>query len=392
MPPTSQSGSGLHADLVVQESSRLPLELCEAIIDLIRPGGLDDWKTFPEESKVLRACALVCRAWRHRAQFNLWRAVILRKTVTFQAGERVLPAYMETLRKPPERLAALVHSLRLHPIRRIAPLEFLMLRLPNLHLLAMESIKWTALPLRASRMKMLVLVNLTELRISRCTFYAVKDLFDIIWSCKRLSRVALYECVFKKNYYLFTEGDSTRLRLLQERRKACQNVTHLKLYGHPFDHEFAPAGSVLGSAVAELEYKSRNVAYACSIPLPRILASYLQLRSFFMTGFLLNSDDDPLKRDPPVIPALAAAFPNPAALRTIVIHVESSELSDERTIEAICGREMPEAQGDDHWWRTRMEERLYSLRDVLQVAVKDVGTFGLWDETPYQYDRKRGLA
>ena len=61
-------------------SPRLPQELCDAIIDELNgietyhPWGDIDWHT---ESRPLKRCALVCRGWRPRAQFWLFRNIAL---------------------------------------------------------------------------------------------------------------------------------------------------------------------------------------------------------------------------------------------------------------------------------------------------------------------------
>ncbi|KAI0353192.1 hypothetical protein OH77DRAFT_1427587 [Trametes cingulata] len=407
MPPISQSGSGLHAHLV-QESSRLPIELCETIIDLIRPGDLDDWKTFPEESRALRACALVCRAWRPRAQFNLWRAVVLRPR------ERIVPEFTAALRSNPDRLAPLVRRMRLHPLGAVVPLDFFMPTLPNLRALFMEGVEWIAFPLRASRMRMPLLASLTELQFSRCTFRTVKDAFDIIWSCTSLTKVAVWKCTFSEDQEKITESDAARLCAARKRRPAaCAKVRQLKLAGHPFVHPCAPMGSVFGCAVTELEYTSRDV-FSSLQSLSRILSSYGMLQVLKITGFLLQ--EDPEKPVPPgIIPSLTAALPNPAALRIMVIHVVSSYRCDEDTVAAICGQEILNESGspclrnllsgltrlevqlgshlikDNAWWFERMTGRIPSMRDVLEIDMTRSRAFGLYDENPREHDRKRGL-
>lgn len=49
------------------QTSHLPIELCEMIIDCIAAGVDDSLRTL----KTLAACARVCRAWLHRAQYCL---------------------------------------------------------------------------------------------------------------------------------------------------------------------------------------------------------------------------------------------------------------------------------------------------------------------------------
>ena len=58
-------------------SCRLPIEVCENIIDMLYSQGLDDQV---EHSRALHSCALVCRAWRVRSQRNLFYSVVLHGT------------------------------------------------------------------------------------------------------------------------------------------------------------------------------------------------------------------------------------------------------------------------------------------------------------------------
>ena len=58
-------------------SCRLPIEVCENVIDMLYSQGLDDQV---EHSRALHSCALVCRAWRVRSQRNLFYSVVLHGT------------------------------------------------------------------------------------------------------------------------------------------------------------------------------------------------------------------------------------------------------------------------------------------------------------------------
>ncbi|PIL27755.1 hypothetical protein GSI_10908 [Ganoderma sinense ZZ0214-1] len=58
-----------------QNSLRYPVELWESVIDYCNDPGLRPRVNYP----ALRACALVCRNWRSRSQFNLLQAVAFSK-------------------------------------------------------------------------------------------------------------------------------------------------------------------------------------------------------------------------------------------------------------------------------------------------------------------------
>lgn len=100
----------------MQSSPLLPTEICEIIIDVVRP-DCDHWFTYPEQSPTLLACALTCRAWRPRAQLNLWKAVL------FMHSERIIPEFFVAVRSDPLRLAPLVRSMCMHPFGERLSLE-----------------------------------------------------------------------------------------------------------------------------------------------------------------------------------------------------------------------------------------------------------------------------
>ena len=62
--------------LLISPLSRLPAEIWEQIIDWI---GVDHWHD-GSMTDTLRACILVCRAWRDRARFHLYAYVCLRSS------------------------------------------------------------------------------------------------------------------------------------------------------------------------------------------------------------------------------------------------------------------------------------------------------------------------
>ncbi|TBU62328.1 hypothetical protein BD310DRAFT_988975 [Dichomitus squalens] len=65
--------------------TRLPVEVCEHIMDM-----LSSSRPFVEDTRALRCCALVCRAWRVRSQRNLFYSVVLRDLTALQRFSAVL--------------------------------------------------------------------------------------------------------------------------------------------------------------------------------------------------------------------------------------------------------------------------------------------------------------
>lgn len=62
---------------VARYKERLPVEVCEVIIDNVRPRQLFDRQGWLLSNTALCACSLVCRAWRPRAQKSLFDVVTL---------------------------------------------------------------------------------------------------------------------------------------------------------------------------------------------------------------------------------------------------------------------------------------------------------------------------
>ncbi|KAI0672419.1 hypothetical protein C8Q78DRAFT_748444 [Trametes maxima] len=55
------------------ENCRVPIEVCEHIIDLL---GADCSSPWDEERKTMRACTLVCSAWRERSRYHSYRSIL----------------------------------------------------------------------------------------------------------------------------------------------------------------------------------------------------------------------------------------------------------------------------------------------------------------------------
>ena len=68
-------------------ASRLPVEVCENVIDMLYSLVLQDQL---EHTRTLRSCALVCKAWRVRSQRNLFYSVVLHGTEAMRRLAAVL--------------------------------------------------------------------------------------------------------------------------------------------------------------------------------------------------------------------------------------------------------------------------------------------------------------
>lgn len=134
--------------------------------------------------------------------------------------------------------------------------------------------------------------------------------------------------------------------------------------------------------------------------LPRILASYVSLHTLILTGFIW--DIEIWNERPALIPSLATTLANPAALHTLIVHIETSYATDESTIDAICGQDVADIASGlslrdvlcgltrlevriagvpfvrEKWWSTQISERLPCMRDVVAVTVMKIKEVGLW--------------
>ncbi|KAI0770950.1 hypothetical protein BD413DRAFT_613478 [Trametes elegans] len=382
------------------QTCRLPVEVCEAVIDAIRP-DFDNWFDFDTESHALWACALTCRAWRPRAQLVLWTSVFL------QHHERI-PPFVAVVQRSPARLAPCVRTLCVHPFSSgPVPLRLFAPALPALRVCAFEGVPCMAFPPRAARMRMRAFAALVELRMSRCGFQCVGDLCDLVWACARLERLTVLDCTYAQPPEArFSEADALRIAGMRRRPDACAKLARLKLFGHPFDHPAAPPGSVFGSAVTEFEMVYFDLA--SSISLGRTLSSFTALHTLSIVGFLLDADT--WKTEPALIHSVLSALPPRAPLRTFVLHVETSYETDERTLDALCGREVhepPDAgataepsaptvrtlapgltrlevsiagvpMSSQPWWSAQVKERMPSTCGILTVAVTKIKERGLW--------------
>ncbi|OJT07936.1 hypothetical protein TRAPUB_1147 [Trametes pubescens] len=376
----------------VRSSPRLPTEFGETIIDCVRP-HCDNWFSYPEQSPTLLACALTCRAWRPRAQLNIWKAVL------FMHSERIIAQFFVAARSDPLRLAPLVRTMCMHPLGEVSLGVFMGSTLPNLRVLTLEpeEVSWKTFPARASRMRLPLLASVAQLPLFACSFHTVKDVFDVVWTCASLERLTMLKCSFTREH--LTDADATRLSVMRKRPGACERLTELKLCGHPFDRASTPSGSVFGSVVSKLDIAYWDLAESVD-SLPPIITSYASLQTLVLTGFIL--DTEIWNERPALIPSLAATLSNPAILHTLVLHIETSYATDESTIDTICGPDIADIESgvslrdvlcgltrlevriagvpfdSEKWWSTQISERLPCMRSVLAVYITKIKEVGMW--------------
>ncbi len=94
---------------------RLPLEVCESVIDRVYHPSLFDHRVNRHCQGALSQCALVCRGWRTRAQMRLFYCVELRTTY-------LLHVFVELLHQSPS-LATHVHVVLIHGSSHYTPAD-----------------------------------------------------------------------------------------------------------------------------------------------------------------------------------------------------------------------------------------------------------------------------
>lgn len=89
------------------ENSRLPIDVCEEVVDMIKT-DIADYDIFNKRLRrpyrTLLACALACKKWQSRSQYNIFRSVVFNDT-------KQVDLLIRTLRDNPG-LASVVTEIR----------------------------------------------------------------------------------------------------------------------------------------------------------------------------------------------------------------------------------------------------------------------------------------
>ncbi|KAI0820594.1 hypothetical protein BC628DRAFT_1396284 [Trametes gibbosa] len=235
------------------ESWRVPIEVCESIIDAI------------EEMNTLRNCALTCRAWRTRAQLRIWQAPYIRETT--------INKFIEAVRNSPNHLTAHVHALELNiqnsedgadsecPTRlnellltsKITSLRALSLRFgssPSLKLLHP----------RILRMRPRLLACVTALKLFQSVFPSPRRMLDVIWACPNLFSLEVYSVWSFLDKTPITEATAQNLLSSREHLGACKQLKTISLtmafqdldISRPYAL-FNVNGSVFGTEITDMK-------------------------------------------------------------------------------------------------------------------------------------------
>ncbi|KAI0820621.1 hypothetical protein BC628DRAFT_1422785 [Trametes gibbosa] len=368
----------------MHEPYRLPIELCELIIDSIRSWSTR-YRVIQNENRDLASCALVCRDWRIRAQKTLWSTVFIGRRERISTLATALP-------DTPAHIISLISSVYVNLSDDRVPHVFFDLPLPSLRVLTMDSVAWTGHPIvLRNRLGLPFFETITELRLQGCKFNSVRGLFNIIWRCQGLQKLGVLKSMFNREQYGAMELELHNQQ--REHRSSCSQLLSLHLSGHPFDSEYPPLGPISGPKVTAVHLEYDDLA--CVADLLRLHLALPSLHSLTISGTLVNATYFVSNSGTALIPALirflSRLAPTPAATNAspalrLTLRVKNSEEAEERTLDALCGLDPirgsvpglarlevhmgylpPDRLG---WWSDQIATRLPGTRDVLHVSCR----------------------
>ncbi|RDX47151.1 hypothetical protein OH76DRAFT_1406305, partial [Lentinus brumalis] len=219
--------------------SRLPLEVCEAIIDAC---GCENYLRLRYDT--LRACALTCKGWQPRSRYNLLRRVRFRRP-------HQVERFLDTIIADPP-LADLVHELHITPADAHRHGFFsianpaLVKRLRGLQKLVLGQFYWNSLPpFYYAFIGKFNSVSILE--VSNIVFHAPGDIVRLVWSLPKLNELS---CGLNEFTMTSSAEDCMNLCALRKRHgSACRELYTLSLWSL---NNFAPVISAFGTMVVDL--------------------------------------------------------------------------------------------------------------------------------------------
>lgn len=174
------------------DQGRLPIDVCERVIDMITTGSHHSRTFYPLYLNDLCACALTCSDWLPRSRLNLYRQVRIRE-------RNDLDRFSETILVDQPFLANLVQELVLgHPPEKkertgYVPFAEIALvhALRNVRVLTLSNFNWHALHHQYHREA--AQYPVVELNIIGGSFNALPDLLRVIWAFQQLRSLTLID-------------------------------------------------------------------------------------------------------------------------------------------------------------------------------------------------------
>lgn len=241
------------------DQCRVPIEVCERIIDLRTTyGGRSRISRCPRYLDDLRACALTCRDWLPRSRFNLFRCVRIRKHEKLKSLAKTItdhPFLAEFVRElylgrlvdeelePNDYsdawLINLLESLDLEDDSAVYGASMKRCRdsanylpfadeplvgaLHNVRIITLSSFDWHAL--HPMYHEVAARYPIVELNIVDGQFRALPDLLRVIWAFRGLQALNLVDVKLER------ESNVNLGNLLQERRPVCRELKKVTIVG-----------------------------------------------------------------------------------------------------------------------------------------------------------------
>lgn len=165
------------------ENSRLPIEVCECVIDECFDYSWKDW----DRRKTLRACALTCSKWLPRSLYNLCQELYLHdgnsaKILDTFSARPELAGYVRAIDIDIEEYAPLTQVLSLPLLKKCRRLQI--------------DIDWACFPPRYVQNCLVPsltnLASVVELHFTVWSVASAVDSFHIIWAMPQLLQCTLY--------------------------------------------------------------------------------------------------------------------------------------------------------------------------------------------------------
>lgn len=220
------------------EECRLPIELCEMIIDAVGAPLVDEqdahglvWLGHSTQCRgqqdTLRACTLACRAWSTRSRR------LLSTHICFYHPKSSRNLSQTTCCSPSSTMTSLHIDGEDWEEAECVKLRGLFLKpgFPSLRALALENMDLTGvscLDPRILRAHLPFFTNISTLALYKCYFPSVSGLLRLVWACPNLSSLAMCHC-WKFWGSACKDEAAAQLSLARTRRQGCAKLTSLSL-------------------------------------------------------------------------------------------------------------------------------------------------------------------
>lgn len=214
------------------ESSRLPIELCEAVMNALPNGyefgpplgswGVLGYRETVDGQRALCACALTCRAWRVRAQYILSIFPRIR-------DDAHLAHFTTTVQESPiTGLTLGHHSIESEYLDASKASELFMHSCVHLQHFRCIRVHFDhGPPLRLLRMRLPFFASITTLQLWSCTFQSFRAMMDVVWACPNLATLGIDGTEFKAKAP--PAAGIRQMSAVVEHLRACQKITSLYL-------------------------------------------------------------------------------------------------------------------------------------------------------------------